>query len=224
MLVVLPMELLRPFCAKLSIYKILLACWLFGVVSLPAPSLSAAQEHGTVTEQAAAEHKPEVEAKGESPLSFLWKWLNFVVLFGGLGWYLRKPLGDFLNTRAKGIEEGLANAQEAKRTALLKLTEIQARLAQLDREIQQVKELAAHEADQERARILESARQEAQKILELASREIEGLKKSARLELKAYVAELAVKLAEERLRTSIGQEEDSRIIEKVIKSLDSLPN
>ena len=218
------MELLRPFCVKPSVHKILLACWLFGVVCLPASSLSAAQEHGTASQPAVAEQRHEVEGHGESPLSSLWKWLNFAVLFGGLGWYLRKPLGDFLKARAKGIEDGLVNAQEAKRTALLKSTEIQSRLAQLDKEIQQIKELAARDAEQERARILESARQEAQKILELASREIEGLKKSARLELKAYVAELAVKLAEERLRTSIGQEEDRRIIEKVIKSLDSLPN
>ena len=217
------MELLRPFCAKPTIYKILLACWLFGAC-LPVSSLSAAQQQATTSEQTANEPKHEAEGHSESPLSSLWKWLNFIVLFGGLGWYLRKPLGDFLNARAKGIEDGLANAQEAKRTALLKSAEIQSRLAQLDREIQQLKDLAAQEAEQERARILESARQEAQKILELASREIEGLKKSARLELKAYVAELAVKLAEERLRTSVGQEEDRRIIEKVIKSLDALPN
>ena len=202
----------------------MLAGWLAVLAVLLLPPSFSAQEHGPASQQAAAEQGHEASGHGESPLAPLWKWLNFVVLFGALGWYLRKPLGEFLKTRAKGIEDGLASAQEAKRIALLKSAEIQARLVQLDEEIQQIKALASQEAEKERGRILENARLEAQKILDLASHEIEGLKKSARLELKAFVAELAVKLAEERLRTSEGPDEDKRIIEKFIKSLDSRPN
>ncbi len=56
---------------------------------------------------------------------------------------------------------------------------------------------------------------EAQKILEMAHREIEGLKKSARLELKAHVADLAVKLAEERLQKSVGSEENKRLVAEI---------
>ena len=205
-------------------YKIALASWLMMAVCLFAASSFSAQELGASSQQAIAEQGHEGGGHGERPLAPLWKWLNFVVLFGALGWYLRKPLGEFLRTRAKGIEDGLSNAREAKRIALQKSDEIQARLAQLDEEIRQFKTLANQEAEKELTRIMENARQEAQKILDLASREIEGMKKSARLELKAFVAELAVKLAEERLRTSMGPEEDKRIIEMFIKSLESRPN
>jgi F0F1-type ATP synthase membrane subunit b/b' len=94
----------------------------------------------------------------------------------------------------------------------------------MDEEIREIRAQADRDSAEERARLLESARLEAQKILDLASREIEGLKKAARLELKAYVAELAVKLADERLRTSVGTDEDRKIIQKFINSLDSLPS
>ena len=49
----------------------------------------------------------------------------------------------------------------------------------------------------------------------MAHREIEGLKKSARLELKAHVADLAVKLAEDRLQKSVGSEENKRLVAEI---------
>jgi F-type H+-transporting ATPase subunit b len=134
----------------------------------------------------------------ESPLSVVWKWGNFLILFGGLGWYLRQPLREFLEGRSRSIEEGLASGRLARESALKQMSEIDSRLARLDEEVRALRAQAVKEAEDEKARILESARIEAQKILEVANREIEGLKKSARLELKAHIAELAVKLAEER--------------------------
>jgi F-type H+-transporting ATPase subunit b len=186
-----------------------------------------AQEHGASSQKVGAQQQEQghhAGEHGESPLAPLWKWLNFAVLFGGLGWYLRKPLKEFLRARARGIEEGLATARETKQAALSKAAEIQSLLARMDEEIREIRAQADRDSAEERARLLESARLEAQKILDLASREIEGLKKAARLELKAYVAELAVKLADERLRTSVGTDEDRKIIQKFINSLDSLPS
>ncbi len=221
------MESLKPFCVRRHFSWSLWACGLLLVGCLPAASLLNAQEHGLSLPSSTAEAHPQEHSESGhsgSPLSSLWKWLNFIILFGGLGWYLRKPLGEFLSTRARGIEEGLANARAARQAALQESSKIKSRLDRLDKDIRAIKEQAAQEAEEERGRILESARQEAQKILDIASREIEGLKKSARLELKAYVAELAVKLAEERLKTVIGTGEDRKIIEKYINSLDSRPN
>jgi ATP synthase F0 subunit b len=156
---------------------------------------------------------------GESPLATVFKWLNFFILSGGLGWYLRKPLQEFLESRTRSIQEGLANGRSAQENALNRLSEIESRMANLDEEIRTLKNQAVKEAEEERTRILESAKVEARKILEVAQREIDGMKKSARLELKSHIAELAVKLAEERLRASVGSEENKRL---VLHFLDSL--
>jgi F-type H+-transporting ATPase subunit b len=160
----------------------------------------------------------------ESPLAAVWRWGNFLILFGGLGWYLRQPLRDFLETRSRSIEEGLASGRLARESALKQMSEIESRLARLDDEVQALRAQAVKEAEEERARILESAKIEAQKILEMAHREIEGLKKSARLELKAHVADLAVKLAEERLQKSIGSEENKRLVLRFLDSLETAKN
>ena len=154
-----------------------------------------------------------------SPLSIVWKWGNFILLFGGLAYYLRRPLREFLQTRAQGIEEGLASGRRAQEEAAAKMSSIEARLARLDEEIDGLKRQATRESEEERRRIIDSSHAEAEKIVAAARREIEALQRSARMELKAHVARLAVDLAEERLRRDLEPSQDQRIISRFVRSL-----
>ena len=118
----------------------------------------------------------------------------------------------------------MASGRKAKEEAFQRLSEIEARLAGLDKEIKDLKGQALMEAEEEKARILAGARTEAEKILDMAKREIEGLKKSAHLELRGHIAELAVKLAEERLRSSLTPEENKKMIQQFLQTLDTTRN
>lgn len=165
---------------------------------------------------------PAAAAAGDdhgSPLSIVWKWGNFILLFGGLAYYLRRPLREFLQARAQGIEEGLASGRRAQEEAAAKMSSIEARLARLDEEIDGLKQQATRESEEERRRIIDSSHAEAEKIVAAARREIEGLQRTARLELKAHVARLAVDLAEERLRRDLEPSQDQRIISRFVRSL-----
>jgi len=215
------MESLKHSCVdrrrrcQLSLWGILLVV----LITFPIVAFSQHQR-----EASPASQNDQVGHHEESPLAIIWRWGNFVILFGGLGWYLRKPLREFLDSRSKAIEEGLSSGRKAKEEALKKLAEIEARMAQLDQEIKALKDHARAEAAEEKTRILASAREEAEKILEMARREIDGLKKSARLELQSHVAELAVKLAEERLRHTLTPEENSKMIQQFLQTLDTTKN
>ncbi len=202
--------IVRPFAALLLLTAV---CILTPRVTFAAEEA----QHGASSGEHGGGH-------AESPLTAVWKWGNFLILFGGLGWYLRQPLREFLETRSRSIEEGLASGRLARESALKRMSEIENRMARLDDEVRALRAQAAREAEEERARILESAKVEAQKILEVAHREIEGLKQSARLELKAHVADLAVKLAEERLQKSVGSEENKRLVVRFIDSLETAKN
>ena len=154
-----------------------------------------------------------------SPLSPVWKWGNFILLFGGLAYYLRRPLREFLQTRARGIEEGLASGKRAQEEAEAKMSAIESRLARLDEEIDGLKQQADRESEEERQRIIDSSRAEAERIVAMARREIEVLQRSAQAELKAHVARLAVDLAEERLRKYLEPGQNRRIISRFVRSL-----
>src|SRR5262245_62884036 len=100
--------------------------------------IHAAEEGQHGTEHGGAGH-------AESPLAVVWKWGNFIILFGGLGWYLRKPLQEFLQTRARAIDEGLASGRLARESALKQLREIESRMLRLDEDVRALREKAVKE-------------------------------------------------------------------------------
>ena len=207
------MESLRRSCARFSrpgsFLIALTGVSLVFCLVLPVPGVEASG--GGAAAAAGDDHG--------SPLSIVWKWGNFILLFGGLAYYLRRPLREFLQARARGIEEGLASGKRAQEEASEKMSAIEAQLARLDEEIEGLKQRADHESEEERQRIIDSSRAEAEKVVAMARREIEGMQRTARLELKAHVARLAVDLAEERLRKGLEPSQDQRIISRFVRSL-----
>ena len=187
---------------------------------LPAFGAGTTSGGGDPNAPAGQDHESEEHDRHHgSPLSIVWKWGNFILLFGGLAYYLRRPLREFLQTRARGIEEGLASGKRAQEEAEAKMSSIEARLARLDEEIDGLRQQATRESEEERQRIIDSSRAEAEKVVAMARREIEGMQRTARLELKAHVARLAVDLAEERLRKGLEPSQDQRIISRFVRSL-----
>ena len=223
------MESLRRSCARLSspgsILIALTGVSLVFCLVLPVPGVAASggddDPNAPAGEAAAGQghESGEHDQHHGSPLSIVWKWGNFILLFGGLAYYLRRPLREFLQTRARGIAEGLASGKRAQEDAEAKMSAIEAQLARLDEEIDGLKRQAARESEEERQRIIDSSQAEAERIVAMARREIEGLQRSARLELKAHVARLAVDLAEERLRKDLEPGQNQRIISRFVRSL-----
>ena len=217
----LPMVSSKQSCVSRTSKIFLLTLGMFLLVGWIANFSVSAQPQAAEPE---AKHATSHEHAAESPWAIVFKWTNFLILFGGLGWLLRKPFHQFLESRSQGIAEGLARAEEAKKEAQQKLAEIEARLSQLDQEIKAIQDQSLQQAEEERVHILEGARQEAKKILDMGRSEIETLRKTARLELKSHVASLAVKLAEERLQSAIGPEENKKIVDRFLERLDASKN
>ena len=70
------------------------------------------QEEGLEPEHEATEEAAAHE-EAESPIYVAFKWLNFAVLFGALGYLLRKPAAGFFDSRKAEI----GAAPESNRTA-----------------------------------------------------------------------------------------------------------
>ena len=153
---------------------------------------------------------------------FIGKTVNFIVLFGGLAYFLYKPIRNFLQKRSQEIEQGLKEAGDAQREAELKLREANARLATLEDEIEKLKKEAEIEGQKEREKVIQLAQQEAERIKYFAKQEIEMLMRAGIQDLKQYTAELASALAEERIKKKMSPEDQSFFIDKSIGKLDEL--
>jgi F-type H+-transporting ATPase subunit b len=81
---------------------------------------------------------------------------------------------------------------------------IEARLANLQSEIEKLRTDARAEMDAEGARIQRETERHLDRIREQAAQEIELLTRGAKDELRKYSAELAVNLAEQRIRAQMN--------------------
>lgn len=144
---------------------------------------------------------------------------NLALVIGILIWATRKPLGNFLSGRTRRIQEQLEEALKARKDAEARLAEMELRMSRLDDELREIQHTAETEARLEYQRLVEAAEAEAEKTLERAREEIEGLTRTAHQELKKQAAELAVKLAEERIREEITDADQERLLARFVDKL-----
>lgn len=147
------------------------------------------------------------------------RFFNLFLVVAVLIWVGRKPLANFFAGRTQAIRDQLAEAQRARVEAEAKLAEIQSRMSGLDDEIREIKAAADREAREEYERLLAAAEQDSQRIIERSRQEIEAITRAAQQELKLQVAELSVKLAEEKVRREITDVDQGRIFSQFVTRL-----
>lgn len=148
---------------------------------------------------------------------------NLVLVVAVVVMATRKPLADFLAGRSESIREQLAEAQKARREAEAKLAEMEERMGRLDEELRAMRGEAERQAQEEYRRLEGQAEREAEKVLERAREEIAGMTRAARIELQRHTAELAVKLAEDKIRREISEEDRTRLFAGFVERLGGRP-
>ncbi len=166
--------------------------------------------------------KEENETHVSSLLDYLGKSLNFIILFGGLVFVLRKPIKNYLENRCFQVEHSLKEAEELKREGERRLQEVDLRLKQVEEELEKIIREGEGEGVRQRERILKAAIQEAERLKDITKKEIENLIQLTLKELKAYVAEIAVSLAIERIMKRMSPEDHQFFIDQAIEKIEKL--
>jgi F-type H+-transporting ATPase subunit b len=179
-------------------------------VSLSAAvSLQAAEEGGKAATDTAAE---------------IFKWINFAIVAGVIVWVFGKKLPSVFRARAEAISSAITSATSAKAAADAQLREAETRLANLQKEVAELRAVAEKEATAEVDRLRAATQSDAQKIAAAAKAEIEAAERAARLELKALAANLAVDGAESLLAKQLTPKAQESLISNFVKSLEGRPN
>jgi F-type H+-transporting ATPase subunit b len=162
------------------------------------------------------------ESHASQTKDFLGKVINFLVLFGGLIYLLRKPLGNFLQGRSDTLGKALQGAKESREEAAGRLTGVESRLGKLDEEIEQLRQEAEAEGRSLHQRIIEEAKQDSERLKHFAHQEIEMHTQDAVREIKEYTAALAADLALQRIQQRMTAEYQLSLIDKSIERLEKL--
>lgn len=212
-------------CTRLTIAYLVLACTILPVsasaLAQAASSPATSKQSADATSVDLAKESREAAAEDEQAQfkhSWLVQWvakqtglsldhaywlcvlLNFAVIAGAIVYFSKKNLPGMFRDRTASIQRAMQEARRASEEANRRLAEIEARLSRLDAEIGGMREAAEKEAAAEEVRIKAAAAEDARKIVESAEQEIAAAAKSARRELTAYAANLAVSLAAKQIR------------------------
>jgi len=125
--------------------------------------------------------------------------LNFAVVAVAILWASKKYLPGAFRARTTAIQRAMEEARKTSEEANRRLTAVEQRLSRLDSEIAEMRAAADREASAEEERIRTAAEEDARKIMAAAEQELVAAAKSARRELTAYAADLAVTLARKQI-------------------------
>ena len=154
------------------------------------------------------------EAEHEGVLPTIARLFNFAVLAGVLVYFLRRPIQEYLGTRSNQIRQDLVTAAEMRRTATAQLDEIERKMTALPAELEALKVRGAEDIAAEQARIAETAKVERERLHDQTRREIQMRLRIARRELTELAAELAVQVAEQRIKRNITPEDQLRLLDR----------
>ncbi len=152
---------------------------------------------------------------------FLYRCLNFAIVFGALAYLLAKPLRQGLEQRRVKLIEALKQANKARAAAEAMVAEYERKLGDSDREIADMLAQAKEENAREQVKVLAEAQALAETVRkearQCADREIER----ARRELRSEAAQMAVRMAEEMLRQGITDEDRARLVKENLQQMES---
>ena len=147
------------------------------------------------------------------------RWLNLLILFGVIFYFVREPVGQYFVSRRSEIKKEIQEAQAARQEAEDKLAEMEDRMRNLDQELAAMRDQAQEEAEREKNRILEQAAEESQRIVAAAEREIDGLTRAARQDLRAYAVRLSVEMATEKITSEMDASTRDRVVDRFLIKL-----
>jgi F-type H+-transporting ATPase subunit b len=171
-----------------------------GVLLLPAAARAAGAEEGGLS-------------------TFIWSWVNLILLLAVLFYFARRPVRDYLRERRRSIESNLEESARLLADAERRLAEWRDRAARLEVEVGKIEQAARARAQVERERILADAQAAGERIRRDAELAVAQELRRARESLRREAADLAVEIASGLVRTNVSEADQVRLVDEFLGSV-----
>ena len=146
---------------------------------------------------------------------------NFVLFFAILWTFALKPVQKMLSDRSTRIEQGLQDAEQARRDRENAETERVATLSEARREANDILARAQKVAQETRDADIAATREELERLRVRAAAEIEAEKTRAIADVRAEVADLALLAAGKVVGETMTDERQRRLVEEFLSTAGS---
>ncbi len=152
---------------------------------------------------------------------YIWPIVNFLVLVGVMVYALKKAdIKGFFKKRTELIEQSIRESREAKELAQKALSEVEERLKLKDSEIADIIAGAKVSGENEKARLMEEGDKLKARILEQARTNIDYEVKRAKESIKQEAVEIAMELAEKKLKERLSKDEQLKLLEESLAKIE----
>ena len=159
-----------------------------------------------------------------SPAGMVFRWLNFAIVFGGIGFLAAKSGGAFFRANAKEIAASIVEATAAKEEAQRELQSVEAKVGRLGQDVAELKEEAKRNWEAESQRLHSSGVAEIEKINQAARAELSASERAAQEQLREVAASLAVKNAAALVNARMNSETRAKIFQAFVADLERSKN
>lgn len=148
-----------------------------------------------------------------------WKWANFVILAAGIGYLVGKYVPPLFRKQSEEIQTAIMEAAKIKEAAAAYAASVEARLANLQREIENLRHTAHAEMIAEGERLRRETERHLQRIREQSEQEVALMTRAAKDALRKYAAELSIGLAEQRIRERMTPDGQDHLVRGFLQDL-----
>src|SRR6516225_7448502 len=124
----------------------------------------------TINPNPAAAVEKEAAAEHSDPM-LKWKWINFAILAGVLGYLIGKNAPAFFTGRSAAIQKDIREATKIREEAENRMREMEQRLASLGQEIEKLRSGAKEQMAQEGERIRQETANQISRVQHTAEQE-----------------------------------------------------
>jgi F-type H+-transporting ATPase subunit b len=185
-----------------------------------------AGEHASPAAAEGHEGSPATEGHGAQEAEAdngLWmmlgKIVNSALLVATLVYFLRPPVRQYLADRTAQVRQDLVTAAGMRAAAGAELEKLERRLAELPGDIEALRQRGAHELADEEARIRQTTDVLRDRLVGQTRREIDLQAMMAERELLERTADIAVRVAAERIRRDVTDRDQLRLIDRYVEQV-----
>ncbi len=155
----------------------------------------------------------------DSPAGLVFRWLNFLIVFGGIAYLVAKHGGSFFRGNAKEIAANIHEAAAVKEEADRELRAVEVKISHLDQDVTDMRAEAARNWAAESERLRASGAAEIEKINLAARAELAASERAAQQELRESAAAMAVDRAAALVSSMMNTETRARMFQSFLSEL-----
>jgi F-type H+-transporting ATPase subunit b len=155
----------------------------------------------------------------DSTAGVIFRWLNFLIVFGGIGYLVASKGGAFFRGNAKEIAASIVEATAVKAEADRELREVEVKIAHLNQDVAEMRAEAQRNWAAEAERLYKSGLTEIEKINQAARGELAASERAAQQEVREIAASLAVERAAALVSSKMNSEIRARMFQSFLSEL-----